>query len=94
MINQILYEKNNYLTLLFWVLVGAFAGPLVYVVVPIHMLILKQKGAWLWILLGLWLVLTLSDSRQPVFRFAVNLQTAMMLVMGYLFSPLFFPLPL
>jgi hypothetical protein len=85
MLNELLYEKNNYLTLLFWVLVGAFAGPLVYVVVPVHMLILNKKGAWLWILLGLWLVLTLSDSRQPIFSFAVNLKTAMMLVMGYLF---------
>ncbi|WP_010663476.1 O-antigen ligase family protein [Marinilabilia salmonicolor] len=85
MLNELLYEKNNYLTLLFWVLVGAFAGPLVYVVVPVHMLILNKKGAILWILLGLWLVLTLSDSRQPVFSFAVNLKTAMMLVMGYLF---------
>jgi hypothetical protein len=85
MLNELLYEKNNYLTLLFWVLVGAFAGPLVYVVVPVHMLVLNKKGALLWILLGLWLVLTLSDSRQPIFSFAVNLKTAMMLVMGYLF---------
>lgn len=85
MLNELLYEKNNYLTLLFWVLVGAFAGPLVYVVVPVHMLIIKNKGEWLWLLLGLWLVLTLSDSRQPVFSFATNLKTAMMLVMGYLF---------
>jgi len=85
MISEILYEKNNYLTLLFWVLLGAFTGPLVYVAVPIHMLVIKNKGEWLWLVLGLWLVLTLSDSRQSIFSFATNLKTAMMLVMGYLF---------
>lgn len=85
MLNELLYEKNNYLTLLFWVLVGAFTGPLVYAVVPIHMLVIKNKGEWLWLLLGLWLVLTLSDSRQGIFSFAANLKTVMMLVMGYLF---------
>lgn len=85
MLNQLLYEKNNYLILLFWVLVGAFAGPLVYVVVPLHMLILRKKGAWLWLLLGFWLILTFSDSRKPVFSFAEDLKPLMMLVMGYLF---------
>ncbi len=85
MLNELKYEKNNYLTLLFWIALGAFTGPMVYVAVPIHMFILKNKGEWLWLLLGLWLILTLSDSRQGIFNFATNLKTIMMLIMGYLF---------
>ncbi|WP_430810972.1 MULTISPECIES: O-antigen ligase family protein [unclassified Carboxylicivirga] len=85
MYKQILLEKNNYLTLLFWLLIGIVAGPLTYVAVPVHVLMIKQKGQWLWILLGFWLVLTVSDSRQGIFSFAKNLKTAMILVMGYLY---------
>ncbi|MGQ1892042.1 O-antigen ligase family protein [Thermophagus sp. OGC60D27] len=85
MLTELLYEKKNYLTLLFWVTLGIFTGPLVYVVVPLHMLFLRNKGEWLWILLGLWVILTLSDSRQYIFGFAKNLKTVMMLAMAYLF---------
>jgi hypothetical protein len=85
MLNELKYEKNNYLTLLFWIALGAFTGPMVYVAVHNHMFILKNKGEWLWLLLGLWLILTLSDSRQGIFNFATNLKTIMMLIMGYLF---------
>ena len=85
MYRAILFEKNNYLTLLFWVVLGIFTGPLVYAAVPIHMLMIKKKGEWLWLLLGFWLVLTLSDSRQGMFRFAQDLKTILILVLTYLY---------
>ncbi|SFF08752.1 O-antigen ligase family protein [Thermophagus xiamenensis] len=85
MLTELLYEKNNYLTLLFWLALGIFTGPLVYLAVPLHMFFLKNRGEWLWLLLGFWLVLTFSDSRQGIFAFAKNLKTAMMLMMGVLY---------
>ncbi|MDG5800648.1 O-antigen ligase family protein [Marinilabiliaceae bacterium ANBcel2] len=85
MIQNLLYEKNNYLTLLFWVALGVFTGPLVYAAVPLHMIIIKKKGEWLWLLLGFWLILTLSDSRQGMFSFAQSLKPIMLLIMAYLY---------
>lgn len=80
-----LLEKQNYLILLFWVALGIFTGPLAYLAVPLHMYLLKDKGEWLWLLLGFWLVLTLSDSRQAIFGFAVNLKTVLMLVLAFFY---------
>ena len=88
MYHLFLQEKQNYFILLFWVLVGIYTGPLVYFAIPIHMFILKNKGEWVWLLIGLWIVLILSDSRQHVFRFAQSFKPVMMLVLAFLFLTL------
>lgn len=84
-IRTALLEKQNYLILLFWVALGIFTGPLAYLAVPLHMYLLKGKGEWLWLLLGFWLVLTLSDSRQAVFGFAQNLKSVLMLALAFFY---------
>jgi O-antigen ligase len=78
-------DKKHYLTLLFWLAVGIFTGPLVYLIVPVHLLMLNKKGEWLIILLGLWLMLTLSDSRQGIFRFAQSVKPLLIAIVGILF---------
>ena len=85
MLKILFLEKQNYLILLFWVALGIFTGPVAYLVVPLHMFLLKQKGEWLWVLLGFWLILTLSDSRQAVFGFAQGLKSVLMLVLTYFY---------
>lgn len=85
MFQYLFEEKKIYLTLLFWIAVGAFTGPLVYVVVPLHLLMLHKKGEWLIVLLGLWLIFTLSDSRQGMFRFAQSVKPILMALAGVLY---------
>jgi len=85
MLQLLIYDKKLYYTLFFWVFVGVFTGPLVYLIIPAHLLILTSKGEWLIVLLGLWLVMTLSDSRQHVFQFAETLKIILMGLVGYLF---------
>lgn len=85
MIQQLLKEKQRYWTLIFWIVVGIFTGPLVYVIVPLHLLMLHKKGEWLIVLLGLWLIFTLSDSRQGMFRFAQSVKPILMALVGVLY---------
>ncbi len=80
-----LLEKQNYLILLFWIALGIFTGPLVYFVMPLHMYLLKNRGEWLWLLLGFWLVLTLSDSRQAIFFFAKDLKMVLIIVLAFFY---------
>jgi len=84
MFQIILQEKKIYLILLFWVLIGMFTGPLAYLIIPVHLIILNQKGEWLVILLGLWLILTLSDSRQHILQFTQSLKPLLMALLGFL----------
>lgn len=85
MLQILLLEKKNYFILLFWMALGIFTGPLVYAAVPVHMLIMRRKHQWIWLILGFWLILTLSDSRQGVFHFAQNLKTVIILALSYVY---------
>jgi len=85
MYQEFIQEKRNYFILLFWMLVGIFAGPMVYLIIPIHMLILKSKGEFLWLLIGLWVILTFSDSRQFIFKFTQSFKPVMMVVLAFLY---------
>lgn len=85
MLQVLLLEKKNYYILLFWMALGIFTGPLAFAAVPIHMLIMRRKHQWIWLILGFWLILTLSDSRQGVFHFAQNLKTFVLLGLAYLY---------
>ena len=89
MLQLLLSNKKLYYTLLFWVAVGVFTGPLVYVIVPAHLIMLRGKGEWLVILLGIWLMLTLSDSRQGMFRFSQSVKPILMGLLGvfYFMAP-------
>lgn len=78
-------EKNNYFIFLFWIVVGAISSQLAYLVIPVHIIIMKKKYNWIWIILGFWLILTLSDSRQGVFRFAQGAKMFVLLAISYLF---------
>lgn len=63
---------------------GVFAGPLVYALVPLHMFIIQKKGEWLWLLLGFWLILTLSDSRKIMFSFAETIKPLVLITLAFL----------
>lgn len=85
MFQLFVYDKKFYYILIFWVVVGMFTGPLAYIFIPAHLIFLNQKGNWLAILLGLWLILTLSDSRHEIFHFAQTVKLVLMGLLGVFF---------
>jgi O-antigen ligase len=68
-----------------WVLVGMYAGPVIYVVLPLMLFLLNSKKMNLEILLGFFLILTLSDSRLNSLKFAADAKNIYIVVLS-LFS--------
>lgn len=56
--------------MLSWIMVGVFMGPVVYFYVPITLMILGARKQYFEMLLGFFLMLTLSDSREGYLFFA------------------------
>lgn len=85
MIQILLRDKRLYFTLSIWVLIGVFAGPVAFLIIPAHLFFLFKKKEWIFVLLGLMLIFILSDSRQFVFLFSQTLKILMMGLLGVLF---------
>jgi hypothetical protein len=68
------YKDNSQLYLLFlvWIAIGGFGGPIIYAVIPMVMLLLRNKGMYEELLIGYLFILVLSDSKEPIFEFAKN----------------------
>lgn len=80
---KFLKEQQQFLVLIgIWVLCGMFAGPLIYFVVPLSLLLMKRRGMHLEMLLGFFLILTLSDSRQISFHFATSIKDIYLLLLA------------
>ncbi len=57
-----------------WALCGMYAGPLVYGVVPLTMLMFKSRNMYMELLLGFFFILILSDSRQDSLAWAADVK--------------------
>lgn len=66
---------------LIWLFFGVYTGPVVYFIVPAMLFLMYSKGMDLEILLGFFLILTLSDSRLPQLAFAANVKNIYILVL-------------
>lgn len=69
------YYKDNlqlYILFLVWILIGGFGGPVILAVIPMVMLLLRNKGMYEELLIGYLFILVLSDSKEPIFEFAKN----------------------
>lgn len=76
----------SFIILLFaWVAVGMLAKPVALVFIPLTVILLWQKRQYLKVLMGLLLVLMLSDNLQPSMSFARDLKSIYMLLVGALF---------
>ncbi len=84
MYNTIALYKSHFYILLFWLAAGVLTGPLVYAIVPLHLLYLNKRNSLLILLLGLWFILVLSDSRHAFLQFSVNLKAVMMVVLAWI----------
>ena len=71
------YYTDNlqlYTILIIWLLVGMFGGPLIYVVLPISLLLMKKQERYEELLLGFLLILILSDSYDFHLHFAKSVK--------------------
>jgi len=74
-INQYLDSNKQFLIIgLIWLFVGIYLGPVYFVLIPAMLLLMYKKQMHLEILLGFFLILTLSDSRSQNFLFAANIK--------------------
>lgn len=84
MYQYILQEKKLFFTLLFWMAVGMASTTAALVVIPLHLLSMRNKQAYLMFLLGLWFMMLLSDSRQHFFGFAQTVKPVVMLTIAFM----------
>ncbi len=82
------YYTDNlqlYLILIIWLLVGMFGGPLIYVVLPISLLLMKKQERYEELLLGFLLILILSDSYDFHLHFAKSVKNIYISVLTIFF---------
>lgn len=77
--------KQLVIIALIWFVVGAFMGPVIYLVLPIMLFLMFKKDMHLEILLGFFLILTFSDSRSHLFDFAAQVKN-IYIVLLFLFA--------
>lgn len=70
--------------LMLWVLCGGLAAPVSYILIPVSVLLLFRKGMIAEMLIGFFIILVLSDSRQEFFAFAAKIKDVYMLLLGLL----------
>jgi O-antigen ligase len=81
------YYKDNitlYLLFVIWVMTGAYAGPVVFAVIPFTMFLMKQKLMYEELLIGYLFILVISDSKEPVFEFAKNAKSIYLVTLAFI----------
>lgn len=70
------YKENiqSYLIFIVWMLVGMYGGPLIYGVLPLTMILMKQKEMYEELFLGYFFILILSDSLEAKLFFAKDIK--------------------
>jgi O-antigen ligase len=79
------YYKENiqlYIILLVWLLVGMYGGPLIYGVLPISLILMKQRGMYEELLIGFIFILILSDRFEMPLRFAKDVKNIYIVGLG------------
>lgn len=79
------YYKENfqfYIILFGWLAVGMFGGPLIYVLLPLSVMLMKQKGMYEELFIGFFFILILSDSEIPHLVFAKNIKIVYLLLLA------------
>ncbi|MDQ3192352.1 MAG: O-antigen ligase family protein [Bacteroidota bacterium] len=67
-------NKEFLFLLVIWLLTGIYAGPLIYILLPLSLVLLKMKGRYEELFLGFFFILILSDSRQYALSWAGNVK--------------------
>jgi len=72
------------LVVLFWILIGVFGGPVIFLVAPFTWYLWLRKENYEELFIGFIVTLILSDSLEPALIFAGNLKTIYILFLGLL----------
>lgn len=83
--DYIIEYKQLVVIALIWFVLGAFMGPVIYIVLPVMLFLMFKKDMHLEILLGFFLILTFSDSRSHLFDFAGQVKN-IYIVLLFLFA--------
>lgn len=67
-------NKQFYILLLTWLVVGVYGGPVVFAFAPLTLFLLKKKDLNVELFIGFWFILILSDNLEGPLRFAKNLK--------------------
>jgi len=70
------YKENKqlYFTLIVWLIIGMYGGPLIYGVLPVTVLLMKKREMYEELLIGFLFILILSDSFEQSLVFAKSLK--------------------
>ncbi len=71
--------------LMSWVVVASVMQDLLLIYIPLSVIVMKSRGMELEILLGFLFLLILSDSRQPIFQFAINVKNIYIVLLALFF---------
>lgn len=71
MVSYFLRSYQFYALILLYVVVGVFAGPFLYVLMPLSVFFIKSRGLWADMIFGLIIVLVLSDITPYFFKMQV-----------------------
>lgn len=63
-----------YVLLAVWLIIGVYGGPLIYVVLPLTLLLLKRQSGYQELLIGFFFILILSDNLSQSFQFATKVK--------------------
>lgn len=74
MLDNLKENIRLYILLSVWLVIGAFGGPIIYVVLPLTLILLKRQNAFQELLTGFFFILILSDNLSPAFQFATNVK--------------------
>jgi len=85
MLQLIVSEKKTYYTLLIWLIVGIISKWFALAFIPIHIFSLsKENDTPILFLIGLWFILTLSDSFQAPLDFAKTVKPVVIVTLGWI----------
>ena len=79
------YVKSNLsfiAILIVWLLVGVYAAPLSYGLIPLTVLVFKRRDYYAEIIIGFFFILMISDSRVKSFAFAVDVKNIYILLLA------------
>ncbi len=85
MIDYLKSEKQFLFTLLCWIAVGMFAPLLSWIVIPVTLMLFQRKKMYTEMLIGFFVILILSDSRQYSMHFAADIKDIYLLLLAFFF---------
>jgi O-antigen ligase len=79
---EVLKRNSQFIFIVFLWLLSGYGGPLPYLVVPITVIVMKRRNMYQELLLGFFLILTLSDSRSYFLDWASNAKNEYIVLMA------------